>query len=301
MTAAAAVPVAALRLVRGAARRHAPLRRALGSWTVKAALFLGGLLALGLLCAGQAYAAEPTAGTVGVAVSGERLRAAAPETTAPETTALETTVRETVGQVAAPAAAVVPAAERVVGRAVTTATETVRDPGPGLTGALPAPDQGPSAPGLPALPPAPELPQAPAPVGAARADAASPAAATGSAATGASVRTHGEDHRAATAGSSAAATTATTALPAPPAPAQAQVSAPVPVPAQAPAPEPCHGGACFHTSGVGAGDSGSPRGGDQHAVASVALPYPGPVRGAGLPATVAPTQDRPHDVLEFPG
>lgn len=44
-----------------------------------------------------------------------------------------------------------------------------------------------------------------------------------------------------------------------------------------------------------------PRGGDQHAVPSVDGTSFGLVRGAGLPATVAPVRDRSGDILEFPG
>ncbi|WNI22928.1 hypothetical protein [Streptomyces sp. ITFR-16] len=45
-----------------------------------------------------------------------------------------------------------------------------------------------------------------------------------------------------------------------------------------------------------------PRGGDVHAVASFAARAPlGLVRGAGLPATAAPVRDRSGDIPEFPG
>ncbi|MFJ7944863.1 hypothetical protein ACIQ6K_14625 [Streptomyces sp. NPDC096354] len=44
-----------------------------------------------------------------------------------------------------------------------------------------------------------------------------------------------------------------------------------------------------------------PRGGEQHAVPFAAGASCGPVRGAGLPATVAPMRDRSGDILEFPG
>ncbi|MGW0934871.1 hypothetical protein [Streptomyces sp. NPDC002666] len=44
-----------------------------------------------------------------------------------------------------------------------------------------------------------------------------------------------------------------------------------------------------------------PRGGDQHAVPSADGTSFGLVRGAGLPATAAPVRDRSGDILEFPG
>ncbi|MEU0274944.1 hypothetical protein [Streptomyces sp. NPDC006307] len=302
MTAAAAVPVAALRLVRGAARRHAPRRRTFGARALTAALFLGGLLALGFLCGGQAYAAEGTAGTAvsgteATPVSAERLRATVPQTAAPRAT---DAVREVAGRTAEAAQSA-----ESVGGAVALATGAVRDLGPNLTGALPAaPVERPSAPGLPELPAAPELPQAPVP-----AEAESPGAET---VAGTAIAATGSG--AGTASATPAASHAGTATPAWPYAAHASgerlrtygeygedrraVARPATPPA---APEPCPGGACLQTAGAVAGDSGSPRGGDQHATGSASLPYPGPVRGAGLPATVAPVHDRPHDILEFPG
>ncbi|WP_406294090.1 hypothetical protein [Streptomyces sp. NBC_00624] len=44
-----------------------------------------------------------------------------------------------------------------------------------------------------------------------------------------------------------------------------------------------------------------PRGGEQHAVPFAAGVSCGLIRGAGLPATVAPMRDRSGDILEFPG
>ncbi|MEU7280270.1 hypothetical protein AB0A69_16015 [Streptomyces sp. NPDC045431] len=324
MTAAAAVPVAALRLVRGAARRHAPRHHTLGARALTAALFLGGLLALGFLCGGQAYAAEPTPGAApGTQVThathathvtqapAERLRAAEPETAAPRATEAvrEAADRTAIAAEAPDAAEAADAAQAVesVGGAVAVATGAVRDLGSGLTRALPAgPVERPSAPGLPGLPVAPELPQAPAPAEAespgvrtvagtattttgagARTGSAAPAASHADTATLASaerIPAYGEDHWAITPTTLATPATAV-ALPASP-------------PA---APEPCSGGVCLPTAGVGAGDGGSPRGADQHAAQSASVPYPAPVRGAGLPATVAPVHDRPHDILEFPG
>ncbi|ORT59569.1 hypothetical protein BKD26_11685 [Streptomyces sp. CB03238] len=70
------------------------------------------------------------------------------------------------------------------------------------------------------------------------------------------------------------------------------VAAPLPF-----APGPC-GGVVRPSA---AGDSGPPRPGDPHAMAYRADAHTAPVRGTALPATAAPIQDRPHNILEFPG
>ncbi|TDF37681.1 hypothetical protein E2C00_34530 [Streptomyces sp. WAC05374] len=75
--------------------------------------------------------------------------------------------------------------------------------------------------------------------------------------------------------------------------ADAVIAAPLPF-----APGPCPGGAARQSA---AGDGGTPRAGEQHAVTSAVDAHPGPVRGAALPATAASVQDRPHNILEFPG
>ncbi|MGI5356947.1 hypothetical protein ACQI4E_16790 [Streptomyces sp. CA-252508] len=62
-------------------------------------------------------------------------------------------------------------------------------------------------------------------------------------------------------------------------------------------PGPC-GGAVRQSA---AGDGGTPRPGDQQAVASPADAHTAPAPGTAGPATAAPVRDRPHDVLEFPG
>lgn len=67
------------------------------------------------------------------------------------------------------------------------------------------------------------------------------------------------------------------------------------VPVQAPA-GPCGDGVRQAT-----GDGSSSRSGDQHAAAFADGARFGLVRGATLPATAAPTYDRPHQILEFPG
>ncbi|MGW6582474.1 hypothetical protein ACWF76_24335 [Streptomyces globisporus] len=48
-------------------------------------------------------------------------------------------------------------------------------------------------------------------------------------------------------------------------------------------------------------DAQGPRGGDLHATPVPGGPYAALVRGAGLPATVAPITDRSGEILEFPG
>ncbi|MER7808496.1 hypothetical protein [Streptomyces sp900116325] len=75
----------------------------------------------------------------------------------------------------------------------------------------------------------------------------------------------------------------------------------VPAPRYGPAPErapldPC--GGFVHPSIT---EAHGPRGGEQHAVPFAAGASCGLVRGAGLPATVAPIRDRSGDILEFPG
>ncbi|MFD4336068.1 hypothetical protein ACFWPP_02420 [Streptomyces anulatus] len=70
-------------------------------------------------------------------------------------------------------------------------------------------------------------------------------------------------------------------------------------PAQAP------GGAPFGPYGdlgrTTVADVQGPRGGDLYAARTPGGPYPALVRGAGLPATVAPLSDRSGEILEFPG
>lgn len=67
------------------------------------------------------------------------------------------------------------------------------------------------------------------------------------------------------------------------------------VPVQAPA------GPCGDGVRQAAGDGSAPRSADQHAAAFTDGIRFALVRGATLPATAAPTYDRPHEILEFPG
>ncbi|MET9799395.1 hypothetical protein [Streptomyces sp. NPDC006368] len=343
MTAAAvARPGAALRRMREAARRHAPRHHAPHPRALGVALFLGGLLALGILCGGQAYAAERTdpAERTAPAVTAERLGGTAGDTladpaaapAAPRLRGVTDTGPHTGAPVTRPAtgpATVRDVAEPLHETAGTTAggvTDEVRRvagelPAPaGLPGELPG--RAPTTPGLPATP---QVPAPPAPPALPR------PAATGTAGTddptghGAGAHNTGAHntgaHNTGALGTGARTDGAAEADAAQPRIAVAAVAAwpyahegsgfdrtddafrpAVALPVSPPAaPEPCGGGACRH-SAAGAGDSGSQRSaGDQCAVASAAVPHPAPVRGAGLPATAAPTHDRPHDVLEFPG
>ncbi len=68
---------------------------------------------------------------------------------------------------------------------------------------------------------------------------------------------------------------------------------------QAPVPAPA--GPCGDGVWQSAGDANPSRSGDKHAAASADGARFGLVRGATLPTTAAPTYDRPHEVLEFPG
>ncbi|WP_418958655.1 hypothetical protein [Streptomyces tritici] len=79
----------------------------------------------------------------------------------------------------------------------------------------------------------------------------------------------------------------------------ATVTAPRSAPAPDPAPVPAPG---RPSGAVATGQTGAPRGGDEHAATLPArTPCAGPVRGTTLPATVAALPDRADEVLEFPG
>ncbi|MGC5003343.1 hypothetical protein [Streptomyces sp. DT203] len=75
----------------------------------------------------------------------------------------------------------------------------------------------------------------------------------------------------------------------------------VPAPRYGPAPERAPldpRGGSGHPSST---EAHGPRGGEQHAVPFAGGTSFGLIRGAGLPATVAPMRDRSGDILEFPG
>ncbi|WP_158827593.1 hypothetical protein [Streptomyces sp. NRRL S-118] len=346
------MPAAAPRTVRGAARRRArrhlvpvAAHRTAAARALGIALFLGGLLALGFLCGGRAYAAESPE----PAVTREQLQDRQVQETRHTAPEAARDTRESAGGTAAHAAQTVresarsaewvqpvqpvqpvrsaesaqsvqsagpvtgPVAESVVrpaaGRVLPPVTGTVTTVSAavtgavvsgagdvvggllqGVAGAVPDPAGHPTPPGLlPVLPGASAVAGADAPAEAAgagtdpRAAAAPQADAHRSAparTSAAAVRPYAGD------GGSGSVRTRGERAPA--------LSAPTPV---VPAP---WGGAGGRTPGC-AGDGGSPRAADQHAVTAASVPHPGPVRGAGLPATAAPLRDRPHDVLEFPG
>ncbi|WP_175407790.1 hypothetical protein [Streptomyces sp. TRM64462] len=311
--AAAVAPVAASRRWRGAAGRRG----------LAVALFLGGLLALGLFCAGDADAAErsvterPAAGgtvaegadSLGRAADGT-VREAAEEAAEPVREAVQAPTPQDPPAPQDPATGTVPDAPSDVRPAVTAVSGTVQDVAARAAGALPEPTAPqPGAPGapVPALPgtltphPAPDA-QDGSPAQAGQQRYAAPGTATD----------HPGTARAAsrTAGAAAAHPAAypwlvAYAQAAQDAPHTARARAAEPTgtgtgptgPGHAPGSLPC-GGTAPHT----AADNGSPRGaGDQHAVTDRHGPDGVPVRGDALPATAAPTHDRPHDVLEFPG
>ncbi|GAA4904293.1 hypothetical protein ACFPM3_29565 [Streptomyces coeruleoprunus] len=276
MTVAAAVaPVAALRRWRGAAGRRA--------WAV--ALFLGGLLAIGFFCGSDARAVEQRS-AVTVEETGQ-LRPAAEDVTG--------TVRRVVEPDAArdtSSAATKPVTEAA--EAAGTAADAVHGVTAPVTDAPAAPVRPPVlTPAVPALPAPPQSAEPYRPVSGQQpgdAPRTTDRPDTAPAVAGAATATaFGTDP------SGVAAAEHTTA--AQPTAAPATVSAPADFPAPARHQQPC-GGAALHT----AGDSGSPRGAaDQPAVTDRAGTPPGTAGGTGLPATAAPTCDRPHDILEFPG
>ncbi|MFI0014589.1 hypothetical protein [Streptomyces griseus] len=75
------------------------------------------------------------------------------------------------------------------------------------------------------------------------------------------------------------------------------VQSPAPTPAQDRAPF----GPCGDLARTATADVQGPRGGDLHAVPATGGPHAALVRGAGLPATAAPIPDRSGEILAFPG
>ncbi|MGA5423054.1 hypothetical protein [Streptomyces lavendulocolor] len=312
MTAAAVVPATAPRLARGAVARRA----------LAVLLFLGGLLALGLLLGGPAHAAETgvttdrlggTPGTGTAVVDGS-------VPTGHLTTGRDTTDRVTTDSLAGPVTAAVRAVdgagegvEPVVGAVTGPVAATAGDVAgalPGLTetlsevaGALPeVPSTDPALPAPPTALPALPVPSGPGaphvpPAGAwGDPDATRAAAGPAAEATGRDAAAPGgaaAPHRTTAAHLHPAASGATAAT----ATAHRGTDAYAAVPSPPFGPGPC-GGAVRQST---AGDGGTPRPGDQQAVASPADAHTAPVPGTAGPATAAPVRDRPHDVLEFPG
>ncbi|MGW0550712.1 hypothetical protein [Streptomyces altiplanensis] len=292
-----ALPITAPRVPRRAGRRRA----------LRVVLFLGGLLALGFLWGGQAHAVEtPLLPHDATAVVAPVLKPELPEPVVGE-------AAQAVREAAEPVAEAVRRAVRPVGE--------LKDR---VTGHRPA---------VPALPvivapvpelPVPELPVPELPASEAPGPGAPASEAPGSeapepetpgsevpAAPGKSANSAHQDSgdRAPRAGSGPAAHTAALAGSAggeggyPYAPDRRHGGTPWSAdrakcgetPVQAPA------GPCGDGIRQAAGDGSAPRSGDQHAAAFTDGIRFALVRGATLPATAAPTYDRPHEILEFPG
>ena len=303
MTTAVAAPAAAPCPRRGAAGRRA----------LQVVLFLGGLLALGLLFGAPAQAdqqpdlrpdlrperqavqgllqqpvkeqrsvrtvTEPAARTADQAAPAvaPAAPAVAPEAAAPPAPTPRDVARSVLSPVSEPVRDTVRQVTRPVGaaveRTVGTAVSGLRD----ITAALRAPAERPLP--TPSLPGTPEPPQTgPAPVSDAPAGAAPdrPAEPRPGNVTGA--------------GSGVAPDGTVAAAPHREAAADRR-----PAPREPFGPD---GGKQGHSASA---EVHPPRGGDQHAIPSADGTSLGLVRGAGLPATAAPVRDRSGDILEFPG
>ncbi|GAA1520984.1 hypothetical protein GCM10009730_30500 [Streptomyces albidochromogenes] len=302
MTTLVARPLVALRVLRRAGRRRA----------LRVVLFLGGLLAAGFLWGGQAYAVEApsphgAAATVDAAASLAPAAPAAPvpsvvpaapaDPVVPAAPAAPAHVRvspkDAVREVVEPAADVV----RGVTRSIGELTDRVAERRPALPG-TPAP------PALPVrdlpVPQAPAVPEAPTPPAGGGAD--SPGASEQT------VRQGSGDGASQTAGHASEAGTAAAAVAG-----QGVSSYGLPVPQRHDAdggpgraecgevPVPMPSAPCGDGVRQSAGDGSSARSGDKHAAALTSAARFALVRGATLPATAAPTYDRPHEILEFPG
>lgn len=284
-----------------------PRRGAVGRRALQVVLFLGGLLALGLLFGARAQAdqqpdlvpdlrperqtvqgllqqpvreqrsvrtvTDPAAQAAHAPAAAPAPEADAPSAPTPRDVAhsvlspVTEPVRDTVRQVTRP---VGEAVERTVG----TAVSGLRD----ITAALPAPAERPLP--VPSLPAAPEPPQTgPAPISGAPSGAAPdlPAAPRPGNVTG-------------TGTGDAPDGTAVAAAPHHEAAADHR-----------PAPRGPFGPDGGQQGHIASAEVHPPRGGDQHAVSSADGTSFGLVRGAGLPATAAPVRDRSGDILEFPG
>ncbi|WP_327353977.1 hypothetical protein [Streptomyces sp. NBC_01304] len=285
MTAIATAPVAALRLVRSAAGRRA----------LQVALFLGGLLALGLLCSGQAHAGESGPEVPDIAgevqplettpadlesTTAEPVRGATEAVTEPVVEGLKpvrTSVRSTT-------AAVTEGATRTLGdlsedaeRAAAALPEPRLPKAPPLPGGdLSAPAQDPAAP-APASAPreraGPDRDVTAKPPVKHQVAGSNSAHSAGDWRTTTSAGQSGQDGHAATR-------------------AARQGNAPSP----SPAPQPPYG-----LAAQSATDGGSQRHGDAHAVALSGAGGFRLVPGGHAPATYHPVRDRHRDILEFPG
>ncbi|MGW7055975.1 hypothetical protein [Streptomyces sp. NPDC054887] len=314
-------PVVAHLLTALRALRRVGRRRAL-----RVVLFLGGLMALGFLWGGQAHAVEtplpqasaaavdapattaPTAPTVPAV---QAVTAVVEASVAPVTAATPVTSGAPVDpvDVRAPRTDAVREVVEPVAEAVRTVTRPVGEVQDRLPGHLPAVPGVPAlpVPGLPAFPGLPELPGPDAPSGPPASTPPTGAAADSPVDSAASVRIGSGDPTSRAAGrgdvTGAVAVAEQGAYPygafvrqhdgADGGPGRAECGeAPVPAPS----------GPCGDGMRQTAGDGNSARSGDRPtaAITSGGARF-GLVRGATLPATAAPTYDRPHEILEFPG
>ncbi|MET9516014.1 hypothetical protein [Streptomyces sp. NPDC002994] len=284
MTAVVAHPLAAPRVLRRAGRRRA----------LRVVFFLGGLLALGFLWGGQAYAVEAPLPARDSAAFVTPVKEAVPrKPLAPPVLDGAQAVDEAVE----PVADVVRRVTRPVGELKDRVAErrpgTPELPPPALPApVLPAPGpvlavQEPPVHGLPVRElPVHELPVSDGPAEAASSlgSGTSPVRSVGSGSDRSAHGIVGVHHDA----------------PHPsPGVADCGEAAPLDAPDAPDAPAgPCGGGVW-----QSAGDGTSSRSGDQHTAAAAFADGArfGLVRGATLPTTTSPTYDRPHQILEFPG
>ncbi|MFI6896167.1 hypothetical protein ACIBM4_18855 [Streptomyces sp. NPDC050256] len=308
MTTAVAAPATAPR-----PRRGAVVRRAL-----QVVLFLGGLLALGLLFGARAQAdqqpdlrperqtvqqllqqpvkqqhavqeqqpvrtvTEPAAHTEAQAAQADQAaHAPAPEAAAPSAPTPRDVAHSVLSPVTEPVRDTVRQVARPVGEVGEVVERTVDTAVSGLrdiTVVLPAPSERPLP--VPSLPAASEPPQTgPAPVSGAPADDAPDLPAAP------------RPGNAAVTGTGVA-PDGTAAAAAPHRKAAAD---------HRPAPRGPFGPDGGQQGHIASAEVHPPRGGDQHAVPSADGTSFGLVRGAGLPVTAAPVRDRSGDILEFPG
>ncbi|MGX1883412.1 hypothetical protein [Streptomyces sp. NPDC055287] len=284
MTAAVAHPLTALRVLRRAGRRRA----------LRVVFFLGGLLALGFLWGGQAYAAEAPSPLRDSTDAVDAIAQLVPDVPVDVPAQRKPAAREAgqaVREIAEPVADVVRGVARPVGE--------LRDR---------VAEHRPAVPGLPQSPVAlaPPVPELPVPTGQAAVPVPPSGGGTEPSVTPEKAVHQGSGDRAQPAASGSAARTTGQVEPGA---YPYELSAPQgddaergpgrpecgEVPVQAPA------GPCGDGVRQTAGDGNPSRSGDKHAAPFAHGARLGLVRGATLPATASPTYDRPHEILEFPG
>ncbi|MET9511429.1 hypothetical protein ABZX62_23680 [Streptomyces flavidovirens] len=306
MTAVVAHPLAALRVLRRAGRRRA----------LRVVFFLGGLLALGFLWGGQAYAAEAPMPPRDSTAAVDPVDATSAVNAVDRVTPVAPAAAQAVPEVVEPPADVVQGVTRPVGelkdRVLQQQPAAMPElPAPGLpVPALPAhevpahevPVPEVPAPGAPGAPGAPAVPVPAVPV------VQVPSADGGTESPVEAEQSVRQDsgERAQSAGSGSLTAIARVAEQgaypyglAGPQRDDAHRGPGRPECGEAPVPAPS--GPCGDGVRQSAGDANPSRSGDKHAAAFADGARFGLVRGATLPTTAAPTYDRPHEVLEFPG